>query len=48
MDVDIEQRPELADPEAAPPEIKQVNNICDVPAALCCCMLSLDLLILLP
>jgi len=27
MDVDIEERPDLADPEAAPPEIKQVNNM---------------------
>ncbi|PWZ06813.1 Transcription initiation factor IIF subunit alpha [Zea mays] len=26
VDVDIEQRPELADPEAAPPEIKQDDN----------------------
>jgi len=27
VDVDIEEGPDLADPEAAPPEIKQVNNM---------------------
>jgi len=27
VDVDIEERPDLADPEAPPPEIKQVNNM---------------------
>ena len=27
VDVDIEEGPDLADPEAAPPKIKQVNNM---------------------
>ena len=35
VDVDIEERPDLADPEAAPPEIKQVNNMW----CACCIML---------
>jgi len=26
LDIDIEERPDLADPEAPPPEIKQVNR----------------------
>jgi len=26
LDIDIEERPDLVDPEAAPPEIKQVNR----------------------